>query len=271
MPFRFRLPEGSRAFDFEKWLRAPIVIPALGVLVLAGYFASRGFFHAKPVPPPRSAAPVTAAAVPRPTRETPSSSAIFGPPHSLTEIYNRSSESVRTIHSDDWDTSNQQAEDLYQVVESFFNQHQPLPPAVASPYVIDDLVGKVLELQSAVDQRDRLKAELAANRISGLTIDMLSHYDWKMPLALARLDYLGSDVVIWSDAGNESMARRRLDRMRAEWQQVRPAIIKRGGATEAEGFDRVLSQLTKAKNTAQMQTLSDDLLNGLAALQALFD
>lgn len=259
-----------------KWMRARVMIPALILLLAGGYFAGKALIRPRPVQvsSPRVAT-AQPAAVPTkpvvPTREPASASAIFGPPRPLTEIYQRSAKSVRTIHSDDWNSTDQDAENLSQVVDSFFSEREPLPPSVASPYAIDDLVAKVIELQSAVVQRDRVRAELAANRISGLTIDMLSHYDWTMPVALARLDYLGNDMVIWAESGNERMARRRLDRMKFEWQQVKPQIVRRGGARQAEAFDQVLVRLVRSRNIAEMDSLSDDLFARLAALEALFN
>jgi hypothetical protein len=125
-------------------------------------------------------------------------------------------------------------------------------------------------LSAAVKEQRRDAALREANRLTLVTAEMASAFDPPVPLAVTRLDYLGRELEIWSQANDERRLHATVADVRATWERLRPGLdSKREGQIVAQ-VDRLVSRLQSAQSGSQYATLARELLDAVDRLEAVF-
>jgi hypothetical protein len=149
-------------------------------------------------------------------------------------------------------------------------RHNQLP--VSSEDLLGYLVFELHNLSTA--RKAPVQAALAANQVTALLIDLESHYHQAAPVEIARMDYLGREVVLWSQVPNNyGLIKHRLAELAAAWEKLRPgiqALRAPQGAAVASQVSQVVAALQKGGAAAQMVKDANRLLDLVDRLEALY-
>jgi hypothetical protein len=92
----------------------------------------------------------------------------------------------------------------------------------------------------------------------------------KVPVEVALLDYYGRELELWSEEGNAAKLNETRTKLRETWDAVRPAVVAKGGKTEAAQFDALITQLTGAKTPKDFAGTAKPILDSVDALENVF-
>ena len=98
-----------------------------------------------------------------------------------------------------------------------------------------------------------LKVSQAANSVSQLMPGFYARYQDPVPAAVLRLDYLDRQVQLDSQAGHRAKLRQTVRQLDATWQQVRPQLVKAGGASVARAYDGHVAALERGGTATAVQ------------------
>lgn len=126
---------------------------------------------------------------------------------------------------------------------------------------------KTLTLQ----KKEPIQDALVANQITNILIDLQEHYAHQTPLQVARMDYLGREVVLLAQVNNDhSLLNRRIAELDRVWKSLRATILKKGGEKVASQVDQVINEMQKGVSGQQMIKQGNTILDLVDELEALF-
>jgi hypothetical protein len=117
-----------------------------------------------------------------------------------------------------------------------------------------------------------LEAALVANQITDQLIDLQGHYEHTTPLGIARMDYLGREVVLLTQLPNAyGLLDERISQLGAVWSDLEPVIRKRkNGEGVADQVSKVVAGLRRAGPRQQKIADGRRILDLVDELEALF-
>jgi hypothetical protein len=128
--------------------------------------------------------------------------------------------------------------------------------------------GKIAAFQRRADRTARLslrgaadmRVSQAANSVSRLMPAFYSRYHDPVPSAVLKLDYLDRQVQLDAQSGNRARLRQTVGRLEATWQQLRPKLVRAGGAAVARSYDGHVAAL---KRNASAASVKKEAVHGL--------
>jgi hypothetical protein len=130
--------------------------------------------------------------------------------------------------------------------------------------------------QLAATEQQPLTAAAAANQITGITAELQSHYPGPVPASVARMDYLGREVVLLTRRQDQGAAlAERKSELQQRWRQLAPRVAERsGGGVDgkelAAAMDRAVAGLQRDQSAHTLETDANRVLELVDALETLF-
>jgi hypothetical protein len=128
------------------------------------------------------------------------------------------------------------------------------------------LVEEIQVLDCSVPRRQRHATMEQANQVTLTVADMTEPYSPRVPAAVARLDYYGRELQIWSEAGATDRLKRVTVGMRHEWDTVRPAMAARAPEV-ARTFESLVARVERAESPAEYAHLAGPVLDEVDELE----
>lgn len=130
----------------------------------------------------------------------------------------------------------------------------------------------ITDLAQSAAARDSLGAMQAANQITLIAADLGGRLGPQPPVPtdVARLDYYGRELQIWSEDKNEAKLRQTADALQAIWNQVRGEVLRRGGLLQARRFDSLVAEVQAAKSFDQYAALVPSMVDAVDGIEKLF-
>ncbi len=122
-------------------------------------------------------------------------------------------------------------------------------------------------LDRAIAAKD-VKASELANELTRTVITASSTFTGPVPTEVALLDYHGRALRLSADDPIRAKVVKK--DIETTWSQVKRRVIEAGGPTEAEQFDRLVSQSGTTESPAKLITLSTAILDQVDALEDVF-
>jgi hypothetical protein len=149
-------------------------------------------------------------------------------------------------------------------------RRQQLPDATVD--LFGYLVYRLEDLSSQKQQP--IVAALTANQITALLIDLQRFYFQKTPLEIARLDYLGREIVLLAQVPSTyGLLGRRISELAETWDRFKPAVQGQKapkGKEVAAQVDQVISALKRGTTKEQIIKTGKTILDLVDRLEALY-
>lgn len=129
----------------------------------------------------------------------------------------------------------------------------------------------ITSLDNAIGKREQATAMRAANQVTLVGSELAASYHPKVPADVARLDYDGRELEIWSRLNDRSKLRSTAQDMRQTWDRLEPEVKSHNGVAEARKFGSLITQTDRAKSVAQYQRLARPVLDEVDALEKVFE
>jgi hypothetical protein len=110
----------------------------------------------------------------------------------------------------------------------------------------------------------------SANEMTSVAAELSRQFKPQVPVEVTLLDYQGRELELWAEEGNLGQLREARARLQEVWTAVRPAVVSKGGTTEAQQFDALVSQLTLAKTPKDFAAAATPILNSVDSLENVF-
>ncbi|HEV7429290.1 MAG TPA: hypothetical protein VGQ46_23300 [Thermoanaerobaculia bacterium] len=129
---------------------------------------------------------------------------------------------------------------------------------------------RVSTIENAVAAHDARALTHAANDMTRVAAEISRQFNPKVPVEVTLLDYDGRELELWSEEGNTSKLNETRTRLQETWNTVRPALVAKGGTTEASHFDALVAQLTKAGTAKDFAATAKPILDSVDLLEKVF-
>lgn len=129
----------------------------------------------------------------------------------------------------------------------------------------------ITSLDNAIGKREQATAMRVANQVTLVGSELAASYHLKVPADVARLDYDGRELEIWSRLNDRSKLRSTAQDMRQTWDRLEPEVKSHNGVAEARKFGSLITQTDRAKSVAQYQRLARPVLDEVDALEKVFE
>jgi hypothetical protein len=124
------------------------------------------------------------------------------------------------------------------------------------------------------EKKQPILAGLSANQITALLIDLHSFYAPKTPLDIARMDYLGREIVLLAQVQNNyGLLGRRISELAGIWDKFKPTIQSRKapqGEEVASRVSQVITALRREETNSQMVINGKHILDLVDKMEALY-
>jgi len=161
----------------------------------------------------------------------------------------------------DWTAANKEVKALRHSTSQISHHHTA---------TVQRLHTTVAALDKDVARRDKQATMRDANKVTLIVAELSHPYNPAVPTDIARLDYYGRQLQIWSTTGNMAELRTTARDMRNTWHQVRPEVESRGATTTARNFDQVVSRIDSAKTPQAYRSAARSALNQVDNLERVF-
>jgi hypothetical protein len=131
-------------------------------------------------------------------------------------------------------------------------------------------LGTFEDLRKAVGAKDRKAAMLKSNRITLEVTDYMAGYSVRIPTAIAKLDYLGREIEIWSSEKDASRLQKAVRDLRTTWDSVKPKVEAAGGGEQAKDFEALVAKTEVARSPAEYGKLAAPILDKVDDLEYVF-
>ena len=115
-----------------------------------------------------------------------------------------------------------------------------------------------------------LQVSQAANSVSQLMPGFYSRYHDPVPPTVLKLDYLDRQVQLDSQAGRRGHLRQTVQQLDATWQQLRPQLVRAGGASVATAYDQHVRALKAGGTPAAIQKQAMHGLDVVDQMEGVF-
>ena len=129
----------------------------------------------------------------------------------------------------------------------------------------------IAALEKAVGAKDQQITMQEANQITLIAANLTEPFHPQVPVDIARLDYYGRELEIWSAVNNETKLKETADALKKTWDKVRPSVMEHGGDAEAKSFDGLMLQLNAAKSPEQYKSVAAPILDEVDNLEKVFE
>ena len=126
------------------------------------------------------------------------------------------------------------------------------------------------ELNAAIPARNRTVAMRAANEITLIAADLSEGYTLTVPPDVARLDYYGRAMEIWSAVGDMAKLADVARDIGRTWDALRPQVAVRGGTAEIRTFDRLVARVNGARSPRAYGQIARAFLEAVDRLESVF-
>ena len=109
-----------------------------------------------------------------------------------------------------------------------------------------------------------------ANQATLIAANLTAPFHPAVPVDVTRLDYYGRELEIGTAANNLVKLQATGAAMRKTWDELRPTIVARGGATEAKKFDQLMAQVQAAQSPVDFGRVAAPVLDEVDKLEKLF-
>jgi protein tyrosine phosphatase (PTP) superfamily phosphohydrolase (DUF442 family) len=125
-------------------------------------------------------------------------------------------------------------------------------------------------LRDVLAARNRVGTLSGSNEITLIAANMSAEYKQPVPVGVARLDYWGRELEIQA-ASRDAMKLAEISRrVRATWDDLRPALEARGSIAAAARFDRLVVQLQTLKSPDAYARFAVPFLDAVDVLEKAF-
>jgi protein tyrosine phosphatase (PTP) superfamily phosphohydrolase (DUF442 family) len=125
-------------------------------------------------------------------------------------------------------------------------------------------------LRDVLAARNRVGTLSGSNEITLIAANMSAGYKQSVPVGVARLDYWGRALEIQA-ASRDAMKLAEISRrIRAIWDDLRPAIEARGSTAEAARFDRLVAQLQTLESPDAYARLAGPFRDAVDVIEKVF-
>lgn len=128
----------------------------------------------------------------------------------------------------------------------------------------------VATIEKAVQGRQELALMHAANEMTRVAAEISGQFHPQVPVEVTLLDYYGRELELWSEEGNTARLNETRSKLRETWDAVRPAVVVKGGNTEAAQFDALIAQLSGAKTPKEFAATATPILDSVDLLENVF-
>ena len=128
---------------------------------------------------------------------------------------------------------------------------------------------EIAALADTVRKRDSWATMREANQVTLVAADLTAPYHPRIPADVARLDYGGRELEIWSTAKDLPALKKTAQNLRQTWNQLRPEV-EAHNAAEAKKFDRLIAQIDRAQSVAEYRNLAAPVLDEVDNLEKVF-
>jgi len=128
----------------------------------------------------------------------------------------------------------------------------------------------IATIEKAVQAHDARALMHAANDMTRVAGEISRQFNPQVPVEVTLLDYDGRELELWSEEGNTAKLNETRTRLQETWNTVRPALVAKGGTTEATQFDALVAQLTKAKTAKDFAATAKPILDSVDLLENVF-
>ena len=129
----------------------------------------------------------------------------------------------------------------------------------------------VTSLDSAISNQKQAATMRAANQATLVSSELAASYQTKVPADVARLDYDGRELEIWSRLNDLSKLKSTAQDMRQTWDRLEPEVKSHNGVAEAQKFGSLITQTDRAQSVAQYQRLAGQILDEVDRLEKVFE
>jgi hypothetical protein len=124
------------------------------------------------------------------------------------------------------------------------------------------------------ERKNSIQAGLAANQITALLIDLQRFYAPTVPLEIARMDYLGREIVLLAQVQNNyGLLGRRISELAGLWNKFEPAIqamkVPKGNEVALQ-VSQVITALRSGGTNSQIIKNGKNILDLVDKLEALY-
>lgn len=134
----------------------------------------------------------------------------------------------------------------------------------------DRLSRAVDALELAIRAKDRAIAMREANLVTLIGADLAAAFNPPVPIEVAKLDYFGRELEIWSEAGNEVKLREIAKEIASVWLRLQPMVRSAGGGPEARNFSELVGQLDVSLSSSDFKKLVAPFLDEVDNLEKVF-
>jgi hypothetical protein len=120
-----------------------------------------------------------------------------------------------------------------------------LRAAGVPPATIADFRARADRVARMAPGADLLQVALASNHAFESVAGFFALYRSRVPAPVSRLDYLDYEAKLQAKAGNIAAVRAAAGGLAATWRQLRPGLIKAGGARVAPRFDAHVARMRR--------------------------
>jgi hypothetical protein len=144
-----------------------------------------------------------------------------------------------------------------------------LPSGLQPAPELSEIESRVSALKKDIAAKNRLSTMSDANEITRLAADLSAGFRSKVPVQVAKLDYLGRKLQIESTQGNLSSLKQTTSEIRSNWNDVKTALEHRHPTT-ANNFEAIVSKLESAKGVSSFAKLAKEELDEVDQLENAF-
>ncbi len=134
-----------------------------------------------------------------------------------------------------------------------------------------ELQGIVVALENSMAKRDQLATMRESNQVTLISAELAASYHPKVPADVARLDYDGRELEIWSRANDISKLKATAQDMRQTWDRLEPEVKMHNGTAQAQKFGKLITETDRARSVAQYQKLARPILDEVDNLEKVFE
>jgi hypothetical protein len=128
----------------------------------------------------------------------------------------------------------------------------------------------VVAIEAAVQRRRPRALMHSANEMTSVAAELSRQFKPQVPVEVTLLDYDGRELELWAEEGNLVQLREARTRLQEVWTAVRPAVVSKGGTSEARQFDALVNQLIVAKTPKDFAAVATPILNSVDSLENVF-
>jgi hypothetical protein len=110
----------------------------------------------------------------------------------------------------------------------------------------------------------------AANEMTRVAAEISRQFNPQVPVEVVLLDFYGRELQLWAMEGDASKLNETRSKLQQTWDVVRPAVVAKGGTTEAAQFDALVGKLTQAKAPKDFTAAATPILDSVDALENVF-